>query len=222
MGLLPFFNKSSTVKLDLKSIMNNLINKISKYRKFLLLTTVIFGIFFYTFWSSLANKDFVIIPQMFSDARIKSDTIAEEFVTLSKSTKDNLENIKSLEESGNSNLALTKIREEISQGDSLKAKGTELLASLSQMTYSLGGIRPEAARATAYEAINYRIEMIGGLISYSNELEGILKLLTSRVIYGDNIHTTLQDKIDSANNNAKKINDLNAKFNDAMKKLENL
>ncbi len=202
--------------------MEIILKKIMKYRKFLLLFTVIFVIFFYTFWSSFATKDFIIVPQMFSDARVKSDAIAEEFVELSKSTKENLEKIKALEEKGSSNLALTQIREQISRGDTLKAKGAELLTSLSQMTYSLSGIRPEGARATAYSAITYRIEMVDGLITYSSELEEILKLLTSRVIYGDNIRTKLQDKINSANENAKKINELNLKFNEAMKKLENL
>lgn len=158
---------------------------------------------------------------MFSDARVSSDSIAKEFVTLSQTTKDNLQKIKELDDTGKTVQALTNIRTEISRGDELKLKGTELLGSLSQMTYSLSGVRPAGAQALAYEAITHRIEMVNNLVAYSNELEQILKLLTARVVYGDNIQKSLQEKIDSANNYARNINDLNIKFNEAVTKLEN-
>lgn len=201
--------------------MNAIIQKLQKNRKFILGFIIIFGIFFYAFWYSLATKDSVVIPKMFSDARVSSDSIAKEFVTLSETTRDNLQKIKELDEKGKTVQALTSIRAEISRGDQLKSKGTELLGSLSQMTYSLSGVRPSGAQALAYEAITQRIEMVNNLVAYSGELEQILKLLTSRVIYGDNIKKSLQEKIDSANNYARNINDLNIKFNEAVTKLEN-
>lgn len=200
--------------------MSMLIQKMYKYRRFALSLVVVLGIFFYAFWSSLATKDYLIVPEMFWQSRVKGDAIALEFVSLGSVTQENLEKIKELEEKGKTDLALKNIREEIGRGDSLKSKGTELLASLSQMTYSLGGIRPDGARAIAYEAITDRISMVNNLIAYSNELEQILRLLTSRVLYGDDIRSALQEKIDTANLDARNINDLNAKFNESIRKLE--
>jgi len=201
--------------------MSAIIQKIYKHRRLTFSLLVVLGVFFYAFWSSLATKDYVIVPQMFSDARVKSDSVAKDFVLLSESTKMNLQKIKELEEKGQADQALSTIRTQISEGDKLKSKGAELLGSLSQMTYSLGGIRPDGARALAYEAITQRIEMINSLVAYSSELDQILRLLTSRVLYGDNISNALQEKIDSANKNARSINELNTKFNEAIKKLEN-
>lgn len=159
---------------------------------------------------------------MFSEARVKSDTLAKEFASISITTEENLQKIKDLDTSGQTTQALTKIREQVIHGDELKSKGAQMLASLSQMTYSLGGIRPAAAQALAYEAITYRIEMINGLVEYSSDLDQILKLLTSKLLYGENIEKRLQDKINSANNSAKNINELNSKFSEAIKKLENI
>lgn len=201
--------------------MNVWVQKIYKHRKIGLSLLVIFGVFFYAFWSSLATKDFLVVPEMFWEAHGEGNVIAEEFVSLGSVTQENLQKIKELEEKGKTEQALKLIREEVNRGDGLKSKGAELLKSLSQMTYSLSGIRPDGARAIAYEAITDRIAMVNSLIAYSNDLEQILRLLTSRVLYGDDIRGTLLEKIDAANLNARNINDLNAKFNEAIKKLEN-
>lgn len=200
--------------------MNVIVKKIYKYRKFTLSLMVVLGIFFYAFWSSLATKDFLVVPEMFWTAHGEGNIIAEEFVSLGSETQENLEKIKELEEKGKTEQALKLIREEVGRGDGLKIKGAELLKSLSQMTYSLSGIRPDGARTIAHEAITDRIAMVNSLIAYSNNLEQVLRLLTSRVLYGDDIRNTLREKINAANLDARNINDLNAKFNEAIKKLE--
>lgn len=201
--------------------MNTLTQKVYNHRRLTFSLILIIGLFFYAFWSLFATRGIVTVPKEFSDARVKSDTIAAEFVSLSETTQNNLQKIKDLDNQGKTDVALANIRAEISRGDDLKIKGTELLSSLSQMTYSLGGISPEDARAAAYDAIKHRIEMVNSLVSYSSDLEQILHLLTTKVLYGDNIQNALQEKISAANNDARSINDLNAKFNNAMKKLEN-
>lgn len=182
---------------------------------------IVSGVFFYAFWSSLAKKEYFVVPEMFWRAHGEGNIIAEEFVALSKTAQGNLEKIRELETKGRTEEALNLIREEIRHSGNLQVKGTELLESLSQMTYSLGGIRPSKARAVAYEAITFRVEMINNLIAYSGELEHILRLLTSRVLYGDDIRNVLEEKIGSANKNARRVNELNKKFNEAIQKLEN-
>jgi len=194
--------------------------KLYKHRKPVISFVVVISVFFYAFWSSFATKDFLVVPEMFWDSHKEGSIIAEEFVALAESTQENLQKIKELEESGKADLALDLIRTEIGRSEILKSKGVELLKSLSQMTHGLSGIRPDEARAIAHEAISSRITTVNSLIDYSNALDQILRLLTSKVLYGDDIRSTLEEKINEANESARSINDLNIKYNDTIRKLE--
>ena len=200
---------------------STLFEKLYKRRRIALSLVIVLGVFFYAFWSSLANKDFLVVPGMFWDAQGKGNAVAEEFVSLSDASRKNLERIKELEERGRANEALNLIRDEVNQAQDAKSKGSELLESLSQMTYSLSGIRPDGARAIAHEAIIYRIEMVNNLIAYSDGLEQIVRLLTSKVLYGDDVSAALQTKIFEVNESARSVNELDDKFNEAVEKLEN-
>jgi hypothetical protein len=80
--------------------MNLFIQKLYKHRKLALSLVLVLGVFFYAFWSSLATKDFLVVPQMFWEAHGKGNLIAEEFVSLQGATQENLEKIKELEEKG--------------------------------------------------------------------------------------------------------------------------
>ncbi|MBI2035255.1 MAG: hypothetical protein HYT12_01070 [Candidatus Liptonbacteria bacterium] len=201
--------------------MERLLQKFYRRRKAILITVAVVVIFGYTIWSSVASREALSVPETFWESKRESVTAAEEIAAASRDVSENMRKIKELESAGRYLEALKLIREEAAKVSGVREKSASLLGELSNMTKGLPDVKPEGARALALEAINYQIGLVDHAIAYNNGLEYILRLLTAKVLYNDDVKKQLDEKIEGVNEEVRVVLDLNIKFNEAIQKLEN-
>jgi len=169
----------------------------------------------FTAWQ-LYSAERVQIPESFSVPRRESAAIAAQIVNLSRDSVSTLDKIRKLEKSRKYFEALDLINSERGKVSAMRPKWSELLSGLTSMTNALSEIQPIESREAALQAISYETEIINQLISYNNNLDQVLLLLTSRLLYGEDISAKLEARIKEINEQAKSIEEFNAKFNAAM------
>src|SRR3989344_5996804 len=169
----------------------------------------------FTAWQ-LYSAERVQIPESFSEPRRESGAIAAQIVNLSRDSVSTLDKIRKLEKSRKYFEALDLINSERGKVSAMRPKWSELLSGLTSMTNALSEIQPIESREAALQAISYETEIINQLISYNNNLDQVLLLLTSRLLHGEDISAKLEARIKEINEQAKSIEEFNAKFNAAM------
>lgn len=172
-----------------------------------------------TAWQ-LYSAERVQISDSFLVSRRESAVIATQIVDLSRDSVSTLDKIRELEKNRKYFEALDLINSERGKVSAMRPKGSELLGELTSMANALSDIQPIGSREAALQAINYETEIINQLISYNNNLDQVLLLLTSRLLYGEDISAKLEARIKEINEQAKRIEEFNAKFNAAMEVAE--
>ena len=175
----------------------------------------------YITWRFVFSKQFSL-PQEFIDSKHRSAIISTELVNLSGASVGDLDTINSLEKQKKYSEALELVYQEVDQVNTMRQKASELLVILQGMTKNLENVRPESARELGLQAINSEVNIINHLITYNNYLEQILKLLTSKFLYGENVGVQLDEVVQKINIEVNTIAELDAQFNESFRKLEEL
>ena len=194
------------------------IRKIIKKFRFFLIFLIVIGLSLGV-WSLFFSRD-NYIPQSFIDARRTSAIVGDQIIGLSSESSDGISKIQKFQEDKKYNEALDAIVAERKRVSNMRDKGSELLQSLSAMTQSVSEIGPEASRTAALQDINYDTGIVNHLISYNEDLDQLLQIIASRVLYGEDITAGFKDLITKINGEIGTINDLNKKFTEAMDALE--
>jgi len=157
------------------------------------------------------------VPSDFLKARQQASLIAQEIVSLSNETTNNLNNISNLDKERKYKEALSIISQEIEHNRLAREKAVALSIQLETMTKNISGITPPDAGQKALEAVSSEVALISRLVNYNDYLVQLLEILQSKFSgQGGDSGGKVQELIQKINDEARAINDLNRKFNEAM------
>ncbi|MBI4160213.1 hypothetical protein HY504_03530 [Candidatus Wolfebacteria bacterium] len=160
-------------------------------------------------------------PREFLEARSGAAAIAADIVALSDQTSSRLGGVAKLDSEKKYTEALVMVSEELSRNRTARERAVDLSRQLEIMARSLSQISPQTASQKALEALSSETALISRLISYNDFLNQLLEILRSKFLdKGDG--SNIPELIKRINNEAQAINDLNKKFNDAMKEFDSL
>ena len=159
------------------------------------------------------------IPKDFLKARQEASLIAEKIVNLSDESRAKLEEIAKLDRDRDYTNALILISKEIERNREARDRGIELAAHLEIMAKNLAQISPASSGQRALEAVSSETALISRLITYNDYLTQLLEVLREKFL-GRNNGDKVPELIEKINNEARAINDLNRKFNEAMKEFD--
>jgi hypothetical protein len=160
-----------------------------------------------------------IIPQDFLRARQESSLIAQEIVSLSAETANNLDEIAQLDRQRKYTEALVLVSQELERNKKAREKAIELSLRLEVMAKNLAQISPVSASQIALQAISSETALISRLITYNDYLVQLLEILREKFL-GRNGGDKIPELISKINEEAKAINELNQKFNAIMREFD--
>ena len=143
-------------------------------------------------------------------------------MSTSNSSTATLAQINKYDQAGNYADALASTTALIAQSATLRSEAVDLSNQVSQMTQALSGIKSDAARQAALEAIASRLALINELISYSNDLDRLLAVLQSRFSGTPEPNTTVAAIVDQINTDVNAINNFNAQATQAMQQFDSI
>lgn len=185
-----------------------------KKLKLLLIAFVVLGLSLGA-WSVFSSR-YDYIPQSFIDAKRETAIVGDQIVGLSSESSSGIEKIQKLQASQKYSEALEAVNAEKGRVTDMRNKASDLLINLSLMTQSVSEISPETSRTAALQAINYETGIVSHLLIYNESLDKLLQLITSHVLYGEDVVAEFNDTIEKTNAEISTINDLNNKFTEAM------
>ena len=159
------------------------------------------------------------VPDEFLMARQQASGIAQEVVSLSNQSTDNLIEISKLDQERKYAEALNLISQEIERNRQAREKAINLSSQLEIMTKNIAGISPDSASQVAIQAVTSETILISRLITYNDYLNQLLEILRDKFM-GANNGNSIPDLISKINNEAQAINDLDKKFNDLIEEFD--
>jgi hypothetical protein len=184
----------------------------------LLILTVGIGIYF-IFKSLASPKEF--IPEEFSEAKNRGAEISQKIVNLSTASLEGLNKISEYDKAKNYPEAIIQVSKEIVQNRANREEAIKLASQLEKMASSLSKISPKKAQQIATEAVSYEVVLVSRLLSYNEYFNQLFDVLTKKFKYGtNNTNDKVQELINKINDETRAINELNMKFNNAIKKFE--
>lgn len=161
------------------------------------------------------------LPEEFVDARINGSSIAEEIVAQSNFSAELLKTISKLDREKKYGVALEVVSQEMIKNQDANKKAIKLSTQLEQMARLVEGIRPYQARQLATEALSSEVALVTRLINYNNYL-GLLFSVLQKKFQSGNYSTNgeAQQLVNSINEEIRMINELNKRFNDSLKKFD--
>jgi ABC-type transporter Mla subunit MlaD len=146
-------------------------------------------------------------------ARREASGIAQEVVSLSNQSTDNLAEISRLDQEKKYSEALDLISREIERNRQAREKAIKLSSQLELMAKNISGISPASASQVALQAVSSETTLISRLIEYNDYLNQLLEILREKFM-GLSNGNSIPELISKINDEAKAINDLDKKFND--------
>ena len=187
-------------------------------KRFVLLTILFLAIIFVgkaVFFST------EYIPGDFISARTQGANIAEEIVAQSNYSAELLKTISQLDRNGKYQSALDVVSQEISKNQEANKKATKLSAQLEQMARLVEDIKPYQARQLATEALSSEVVLVSRLISYNAYLSLLYSVLQNKFQSGNySSNGEVQQLVNDINDEIRMINELNQRFNDSLKKFD--
>ena len=159
------------------------------------------------------------IPKEFTDSRIQGAMIAQNIVTLSNQSVDDIGKINQLDRQGNLVEATNVALETIEKSKEIRTQAVELSNQVSKMTASLSNIESFEARQAALEAISNRLALISRLINYSDYLSQLLQALQEKFA-GQAGDQKVQEAIVQINAEVTAINNFNTQSTQAMNRFD--
>ena len=186
-----------------------------------ILTLLTIGLILYGAGYLLLSK--VVLPQDFTDARIRAAKQAEELVLMLNESSKNLNLIAQSDRDFEFNKALSLTDEELLRAKQTKKKAGEINNELVTMLQSTPSISPVKARNLAMEAMSYEVSLLKKIIAYNDSLSALLQTLNYK-FSGDIRYDAddVQKLIENMNDNAREINELNNLYNQRMKEFDEI
>ena len=187
-----------------------------KARLRILVVSVFAGFGIYLIFANLIVTK-KVLPEEFSEARVKGATLAKSIVDLSSESLKNLTEIARYDEEGDRSEALILISKEVIKNRETREQAIKLSSQLEKMARSLTNIKPTKARVLATEAVSSEVALVSRLISYNDYLLQLFETLrdkfqnTSR-----NPNGRVQQLINKINEEASAINQFNRRFNQSL------
>ncbi len=156
------------------------------------------------------------VPGDFLKARQEASLAAKKIVSISDESSNNIKEVSKLDEERKYSEALNIISRELERNREARGKAIQLSIQLEIMAKNLAQISPASAGQKALEAVSSETALISRLITYNDYLTQLLEVLKVKFLRnggGDGVPELIQ----KINNEAQAINDLDKKFNDAMK-----
>lgn len=157
------------------------------------------------------------IPVEFAEARLKGAAVAQTIVVFSGSALKSLETIAQYDKRGDTSEALILISRELIKNRDTHDAAIKLSVQLEKMARNISDIRPASARHLATEALSSEVALVSRLLTYNdylNQLFEVLRAKFSNPYYRAN--GKVAELIDKINEEAKAINELDKKSNDAI------
>jgi hypothetical protein len=161
------------------------------------------------------------LPSSFTEARDKAASASQEIVRLTNETSEIIKEVNTLERAGN----YIKARETLEKAEVSNAAAHQqaivLSVELQGLAESLVGVRKSGSQRLAYQAVAVELSLVTQFINYTDKVNSFLEELAAvleGIISPDRI--SLEAKLKSANEMAKRINDLNAEFQERMKEFD--
>lgn len=167
-------------------------------------------------FSSSKNK----IPSDFADARVSASQYAQDIVASLTGTSGKINGFPRFQTTQEKENAKGVILEEIEKGGEVREKAIALALQLEIMAKAIPDITPDGAAQTALVGISQETALISQLLSYNNDLIGLLNLLEKSITERTWDYTEINKKIASLNAQMKEINDLNGRFKQEMEKFD--
>lgn len=159
------------------------------------------------------------VPMEFLEARGQASIIAQGIVDLSHQTAERLREVAGLDNEKKYTEALILVSEELERNREAREKAVRLAVELEVMIKELSSISPSSASQKALEALTSETALISRLITYNDYLNRLLEVLRGKFLdRGDG--NNIAELLGRINDEAKAINDLNKKFNDAMREFD--
>jgi len=121
-----------------------------------------------------------VVPPAFREARQQSSIIAQDIVNTSNAISGDLVEVNRLDQANQPREALALTAGLIQKTQEIKLKAASLSAELEKMASTLTEIKSEPARQEAIKSITNRMALIGRLLSYSNYVLDLAKVLEDR------------------------------------------
>ena len=137
-------------------------------RRIKILAIFLFIILLAFLFTRVLLVDSKIIPSDFLKARHQASLIAQEIVSLSNETTNNLNNISNLDKERKYKEALSIISQEIEHNRLAREKAVALSTQLETMTKNISGITPPDAGQKALEAVSSEVALISRLVNYND------------------------------------------------------
>lgn len=188
----------------------------------LILSILAIGIGIFLIFKSLIPSG-KFIPEEFTEAKNKGVEIGQRIVNLSNASLEGLEKISEYDKAKNYSEAVILVSKEIVQNQKSREEAIKLASQLEKMASSLSEINPKNARQIATEAVGYEVALVSRLISYNDYFNQLFEVLMKKFKHEtNNANGRVQELINKINDETRAINELNAKFNSAIKEFEQI
>ncbi len=187
-----------------------------------ILLAVILPSFYYLGQRFLWEKKSV--PVEFQAAYKDGSLVSRKIAFLGNQSLAGLEQIGHFDHKGDYSDALDYLYKEITRNKEAREQAVLLSSYLSTMTAYLPEVEPLRARALATEALGYEVNLVNHLITLNDELQNLFDLLHQKFIGKEipNGKAIVAAKINTINEEIKKVNNLNLKFDSTMTDFEDI
>ncbi|TSA44285.1 hypothetical protein D4R51_04165 [bacterium] len=194
-----------TINTPGKNMEKTLIKKVSLI---LALIIIVVGLLVY-FLSSFQNK---VVPADFTAARQKAAVVSQDIVNLTVETGKKIALANQAETDGDFNQLLNLIDDAKNSNTSAYQKALDLSRNIQQMAESLNNVSSQQQQL-GYEAIALELSLVSEFISYTDNLNGFLNVLTRSVLNGGSRNQKeVSDALRAVNQKAELINIINKNF----------
>lgn len=161
------------------------------------------------------------LPSSFTEARDKAALASQEIVRLTNETSDIIKEVNSLERVGAYDKARETLEKAEKSNEAAHQQAITLSVELQGLAESLAGVRKSNSQRLAYQAVAVELSLVTQFINYTDQVNSFLEELAAVLegIISPN-RNSLETKLRSANEMAKRINDLNAEFQERMKEFD--
>jgi hypothetical protein len=186
-------------------------------------TFAVAAIIIFIFFFRVDGTEEMFVPEELSEARMKSASISERIVDLSRDSIETLKEIRRAELAGEYNEALDLVMMEIEQNEQARKEALDLSYELTHIAERLEEVRPKEAAEVGLQATIYAAQITQRLINYNTYTLQLFDTLRSHFVAGsssEEISASVQDIIVKMNEEAQAINALNGEYKEAMRKFD--
>lgn len=161
------------------------------------------------------------LPSSFTEARDKAALASQEIVRLTNETSETIKEVNALERVGDYVRAREVLNRAEKSNEAAHQQAIVLSVELEGLAESLVGVRKSNSQRLAYQAVAVELSLVTQFINYTDQVNSFLEELAAVLegIISPN-RNSLEAKLRSANEMAKRINDLNAEFQERMKEFD--